>query len=487
MVERIINRSGILSQVIDSQYDVQNIQVLRTFFEFVQQENNKDTSFSVISLYATLEKMLDNHIALDIQRSIDHQDGVFFSTVHSAKGLEFERVYMIGCEKKHWESQQEHKQNQFSLPTTLTLTEEIDLLESRRRLFYVGMTRAKKELFISYSEEENGKQQECSIFVEELKTQNKITFIEKKIQREALLSTAFVSLNDKKVLLPNQKEAFLQQRLQDFVLSASSMIAYLECPLSFYFDSILGVPSQPSETAAYGSILHKALQSFFDRSVFGNKKQMLSVDVLLDFFNKEMENKRHFFPPKTYRNRLENGLKDLRLFYENEVRNWSFNGQSEVHITNTEINGVPVKGTIDKIIHLVNGTVELIDYKTTTLKTTHFSKSSEANPGGGNYRKQLIFYKLLYQHWRNTTRTVSQATLVYLIPDFQENFGSKTLVFEEDEVHQFQQLIKEVYDKIMQHDFYKGCGKKTCQWCAFVKTQVLPSSVFNELIGELDE
>jgi DNA helicase-2/ATP-dependent DNA helicase PcrA len=48
-------------------------------------------------------------------------------------------------------------------------------------------------------------------------------------------------------------------------------------------------------------------------------------------------------------------------------------------------------------------------------------------------------------------------------------------------------LIKEVYDKIMQHDFYEGCGKKTCQWCEFVKTQVLPDSVFNELVGELDE
>jgi DNA helicase-2/ATP-dependent DNA helicase PcrA len=76
---------------------------------------------------------------------------------------------------------------------------------------------------------------------------------------------------------------------------------------------------------------------------------------------------------------------------------------------------------------------------------------------------------------------------VYLIPDFQENFGTKTLVFEDDEVHLFQQLIKEVYDKIMQHDFYEGCGKKTCQWCEFVKTQVLPDSVFNELVGELDE
>jgi hypothetical protein len=48
-------------------------------------------------------------------------------------------------------------------------------------------------------------------------------------------------------------------------------------------------------------------------------------------------------------------------------------------------------------------------------------------------------------------------------------------------------LIAEVYARIMQHDFYKGCNKKTCDWCQFIKDQVLPESTYNELIGEIDD
>lgn len=74
-------------------------------------------------------------------------------TMHGAKGLEFDTVFIIGA-------------NEDIVPYKKAETQEE--IEEERRLFYVAMTRAKKRLVISYSKERNGKKMEQSRFVLEL-------------------------------------------------------------------------------------------------------------------------------------------------------------------------------------------------------------------------------------------------------------------------------------------------------------------------------
>ena len=67
------------------------------------------------------------------------QKGVFVNTLHQAKGLEFEAVWIIGI-------------NEGNIPHA-EATESVTSMEEERRLLYVGMTRAKKYLSLSFSEE----------------------------------------------------------------------------------------------------------------------------------------------------------------------------------------------------------------------------------------------------------------------------------------------------------------------------------------------
>ena len=79
--------------------------------------------------------------------------GVSLLTLHGAKGLEYELVFIIGG-------------NEGSIPyRKAKLNQEI---EEERRMFYVGMTRAKTRLIISYVKEKNGKALSPSRFIEEL-------------------------------------------------------------------------------------------------------------------------------------------------------------------------------------------------------------------------------------------------------------------------------------------------------------------------------
>ena len=80
-------------------------------------------------------------------------EGVNLMTMHAAKGLEFDTVFVIEA-------------NEGSSPyKKATADEEI---EEERRLFYVAMTRAKRKLIISYTKEKNGKDMTPSRFVSEL-------------------------------------------------------------------------------------------------------------------------------------------------------------------------------------------------------------------------------------------------------------------------------------------------------------------------------
>ena len=64
-------------------------------------------------------------------------DRLTLMTVHAAKGLEFEAVYVVGLEEDFF-------------PHTFSM-DSLDSIEEERRLLYVGMTRARKRLFLSYA------------------------------------------------------------------------------------------------------------------------------------------------------------------------------------------------------------------------------------------------------------------------------------------------------------------------------------------------
>ena len=80
------------------------------------------------------------------------KEGVTLATLHSAKGLEYEVVYIVDVNEKIMPYKK------------AVLSQEI---EEERRMFYVGMTRAKSKLYLSSVKEYNGKNVEISRFIKE--------------------------------------------------------------------------------------------------------------------------------------------------------------------------------------------------------------------------------------------------------------------------------------------------------------------------------
>ena len=168
-IERVIHESGLLRHAYDLPDRIEAVQILYTFFEFVQAECIRNPRLKIANIVDTFRKMDENRLALRTNTAHLPADGVQMLTAHASKGLEFEYVFVIDVVDTEW-GRDNGASKSFKLPDTLTLSNvEEDAEESRRRLFYVAMTRARKGLYLSHSRtDDKGKVLSPSGFLHQL-------------------------------------------------------------------------------------------------------------------------------------------------------------------------------------------------------------------------------------------------------------------------------------------------------------------------------
>lgn len=109
------------------------------YIQYLKETNQQKPQFERLM---TLKEMIEQEANLEsyfntliLNDEPTHPKGVSLLTIHKAKGLEFNTVFLISC-------------NEGILPSSKDRNER---LEEQRRLFYVGITRARKRLYLSYS------------------------------------------------------------------------------------------------------------------------------------------------------------------------------------------------------------------------------------------------------------------------------------------------------------------------------------------------
>jgi len=133
---QIAKNSGLLKELyedktVEGLNRYENVQeLLNAVKEFTDDPEKEDKSLGSFLQEVALITGLDND-------KDDDEDKVTLMTIHMAKGLEFENVYIVGLEEDLF-------------PSQMMLSSRADL-EEERRLFYVAITRAKNKLFLSYA------------------------------------------------------------------------------------------------------------------------------------------------------------------------------------------------------------------------------------------------------------------------------------------------------------------------------------------------
>ena len=160
IAEEVLKRIGIINVLKldgtpESISRIENIEeLINGIKDFIEGEKE------VVDSKATLSDFLEDvALASELDKNInDYQKKVSLMTIHLAKGLEFNHVYIVGLEEDLF-------------PSAMSSSTRADL-EEERRLFYVALTRAKKKVTITYAKTRYrwGKLNDCepSRFIKEI-------------------------------------------------------------------------------------------------------------------------------------------------------------------------------------------------------------------------------------------------------------------------------------------------------------------------------
>jgi DNA helicase-2/ATP-dependent DNA helicase PcrA len=223
------------------------------FAELVSEycERRRDHSLSLFVEH--VELVLRSGLDEDVAGIEDMEDAVQLMTVHQAKGLEFDLVFVPALVEGRLP--QPRRRDGVSAVGGLELPAQLlepgirgreDQLAEERRLCYVAMTRARSRLVLSWAERyEGGRPWRPSRFLEELGGDE---------VEERDLRSGWSVAAEADAPTPANEDA-----TRPVVLSFSAISAYRECPRQHWYRYRLRLPATPSVEAQFGTIMHLAL------------------------------------------------------------------------------------------------------------------------------------------------------------------------------------------------------------------------------------
>ena len=475
LFENIVREAGVLGSIMKAPDKHWQLRILTALFDFIKEETRRNPLLTLQGLIANIELMEKEGIPLPLVQVSGTDKGVNLLTAHGSKGLEYEYVFLAGCNASSWEKKRKPGGG-YTYPDTLfgsaaKGSEEEEL----RRLFYVALTRAEKYLNISFSRFTNeNKELEPSMFIAEIIDQHPDIRIENRIVTEDQQSYfASLPFGDLAPEIARLEEDFVSQLLEKFVMNVTALNNYLKCPLEFYFRNLVRIPSPKNEATEFGSSVHFALEQLFRKMQDNAQNEFHSKEQFISDFDWYMHRHRESFTQEQFNRRIEYGHEILSNYYDKYIHQFNKIVAIERNIRNVVINGVPLKGKLDKL-EFDGKSVNVVDYKTgdPDKAIPKLKGPGEKDPQGGDYWRQAVFYKILVDHSGRDWRVVS-AEFDFVEPDKKKNYRKEKLVITPADTTTVTQQIGEVWQKIQARDFYTGCGKPDCHWCEFVKTNQL--------------
>lgn len=300
----------------------------------------------------------------------EEEDAVKIFTVHGAKGLEFPVVFLVNLVNLRFPST--NKSEQISVPDDLikeTLPSGNFHMQEERRLFYVGMTRAKDYLYLTAAKKYKD---------------NKLP---KKISPFVFEALGEVSNNSSPQITPVKLEVVKRDsNLKVGYLSHSQIETFKICPLHYKLRYVVGLMPPKSASESLGISIHATMNDLYA----GNKlKSSVSKEWLIKRLEKNWVSQG--YGSKKYEKIGFERAKDYLLgYYKNSyspsVKNLYLEKKFSINLSQSENEPFVVGGVIDRVDQLASGKIEIIDYKTSENVPTQ--KDVDKND-------QLTMYALL--------------------------------------------------------------------------------------------
>ena len=469
--EYILKESGYLGWVLAQPSKAELLININSLYREVKSMNASQHRMKLADFISAIDTMYEHGIHIFAEDLNVRKGAVHLSTVHKAKGREWEHVFILHCYDTNWGNVR--KYNLIPLPQGLTPFTDLsqkEKNEDERRLFYVALTRAKKTVTITYPEAvmqtNRSKTVVPSMFLTEID--------EKRVIRET--NTVDVETSNaylEQLLMPKAPQIIISDRdfferlVKNIKLSSTALNTYLRDPKEFMENTLLRVPRAKSASMAFGTATHKVLEHFVQLKISGQEP---TFEVLAPLFEDALKNE--IMTEKSYEDRLNHGydvLKNYLAAYGQEKLDVLYiERQFGFGFGTTVLDDIPLSGRLDRIdwIDKAKKTVRVVDYKTGRIKTKNEieGKTASANLSErelslpesirGPYKRQLLFYKLLTELDRSFIPVVEEGVFDFVEPDKQSGkLVRHEFTLRDEDVKDLKEIIRIVMKEIRELKF----------------------------------
>jgi DNA helicase-2/ATP-dependent DNA helicase PcrA len=436
-----------LTQFIDNITNTKSIADVFVAWEtFVANFLKSDKHKTLSSLADLLTYYYNMDLSIDYDKKQQSITPVILSTIHASKGLEYDVVFLMGCEAGNWESKGKINEA-INVPKLLNnfINSDSDDEEDLRRVVYVGMTRAKKLLNISYNRfSKSGKPQEITKLINPL--------LENQLLNEVLVETQDLPGINQDVYHVNADQGLMElinEKLSSFHISSSSINNFLDCQNRFFFQNICKIEGLPNVAASFGSLVHKILEIVSQEKqlpVLESKIQQVAERIFPSF--------QYNFHP-LHREKYKQYSIQVVTNYLNDFPIISAPLHIEKYLTTIMQSGVELNGFIDRIDQ-ISGNLSIIDYKTSKYPEVLKPFVNDEEPGTSFWRQAMIYYYLV----RNNFNDVESS-------DFYFHYVvlNKKIQFERQENLAFEDWVLGIWNQINSLKYLKYCSNKDCNYC----------------------
>lgn len=440
-----------------------------------------------------LDKMSVHNVSVRAKGFAAAPGRVNLMTAHKSKGLEFDHIFCVHLNEGKWGGRRNSAY--FLPPPGQVESQPTENLENdiadERRLLYVALTRARKEIFLTCATRNvSGREILPSQFIAEIDPAL-VSVTKDQTDRVASLATSAKQAADSRAgnggasispELDIKNREYLAKNFAEHGFSVSALNNYLTCPWRFFFLNMIRIPRAEERFQLYGTAVHETLRLFFDSY---REDKVLTKAHFLDFFEKFLNRKA--LSSGDYELFLDKGRKSLGGYYDTYKGSWPKNILNEYNISGAfiplkegEIAGqktVLIRGQLDKVEFLENGHVNVVDYKTGNPKSRR-EIEGETKDGDGNYKRQLIFYKLLLERHDPDKFHMDSGEIDFVEPNKQGKYKREKFSVTDEEVAALVTVIKKAAKEILDLAFWdKTCDDPECEHCAMRKLLGLNESI----------
>jgi DNA helicase-2/ATP-dependent DNA helicase PcrA len=453
LYEYAVTRTGYVHRLARSEdpADAHRVANISRFFDLVARYGATAHVDRVPAFVAYLELLIEAGDDPATAESDADVDAVRVLTIHKAKGLEFPVVFLVSVVADKFPSRA--RRDPLAIPDALMrdLLPSGDFhLQEERRLCYVGMTRARSELYLTGAWDYGGvRRRKVSRFVLEALDLPRIEPAAapaapvQAVERHAPPVQVDVPI----VLLPPSDDPV--------PLSFRQVDDYTTCPYKYRYIHVLRVPILRDHRIAYGAALHEAVQEYNRRRA---RRQAVTADDLVTILERAWISE-GFLSREHEDRRLEEGRAVVRRFFAYQEAAGAVPTFVEREFR-FRCGPAYVRGRWDRV-DIRGDEVVVIDFKSTDVRAQEDADRRTRDS------EQLAIYALAYQEVLG--RLPDRVELHFLGREVMVGRARKSA----DDVAEAREMIERAAEGIRARQFtatpdpYRGCP-----YCAF--NQICP-------------